>query len=158
VTENRETPEEVQLRLHHEKECRRIADIVKRELPQNMGFVLVTATHGGGQNATFSSMQYVSSIERDDTARMLNELLDNWQDRGTGTQPTVGIATMLREFVYQLRSNPWQRLLHGARCSVRDAEGALTAGNKHRAKGEILKGAAELLAVLDQLERPQEGN
>lgn len=158
MTERKETPEEVQLRLHHEKECRRISDIVKRELGADQGFVLVTATLGGGPNASFSSMQYMSSIERDDAARLLAELLDNWQSRGTGTQPTVGTATMLRELVYALRGTTRHRLLNGARCSVRDADSAIAQGDIRRSKAQLIKGTAELLAVFEQLERPQEGN
>jgi hypothetical protein len=157
---DRESPAEVQLRLHHEKECRRIAEIVVRELPANMGFVLVTATKGGGPGATFSSTQYIANIDRDDSARLLSELLDHWQDKGTGTQPTVAIATLLREFVHSSRNIPVKRLLHGARCSVRDIEAGLTAKTDvTTVKALLIKGAAELLAVLDQLQRPKpEGN
>jgi hypothetical protein len=152
-----ESPAEKQYRLASEAECRRVADLIKKELSPRLGFLLVTADFGGGKE--FSNTSYVSSVQRDDAVRLLTELLDNWMSRGTGTQPTVKTATCLREGVFAIRANARQRLLHGARCSVRDAESALRVGNELEGKVQLLKLATEALALFDQLEsaRAEEG-
>jgi len=149
-----ETPEEIQLRLHHERECRRIADLIKAELPENRQFVLVTCTTGGGPDAPFSSLDYVASVEREDSARLLTELVDHWRnDAGTATEPSVQTATKMREMVFGLRAVPIERLLHGARCSVRDADSARQLKDLHALGREALKLATEAMAVFDQVVR-----
>ncbi len=151
-----ETPAEVQYRLHNERECRRIANLIKGELPEGIGFVLLTATHGGGEGASFQSASYVSSINREDSARLLTELVDHWQQSSDiVAEPTVATMTVVRETVQAIRHNPWQRLLHGARCSVRDAEAALQMKDKRRANGFLLKLAAEALAVFERINRTE---
>lgn len=144
-----ESDSEKQYRLRNETECRRIADIIKAQLSPGLGFVLVTTTVGDA--GKFSNMSYVASINRDDSARLLTELLDHWRPSNIVCEPTVQVATFLREIVYSIRATPWKRLLHGARCSLRDAEAARTLGNVERAKTEVLKLASEALALFDQL-------
>lgn len=83
-----ESPAETQYRLASEAECRRLAELVKKELSPRLGFVLITADIGGGPGATFSNTSYVATINRADSQRLLTELLDVW--RG-------GVAQQLRE-------------------------------------------------------------
>ncbi len=137
-------------RLRNEVECRKIAELLRRELSPGLGFVLLTCTYGSGK---FSNTSYVATINRDDAARLLNETLDHWQENGVGTEPSMRTATFLRETVYSLREQPWRRLLHGARCSVRDAESALAAGSTEAGQREVLKACVELMTVYDQLAR-----
>ena len=151
-----ESAAEVAYRLQNETECRRIADIIKRELSPGLGFVLFTATHGDG--GAFSNCSYVSTIERDDAARLLTEMLDHWADDGRQAEPNVRTATVMREGVAAMQDVPWQRLLHGARCSVRDAESALTRKDSHRAQVEVLKAATELVGIFSQLRRAEVGS
>ena len=146
-----ESPEEVQLRLHHEKECRRIAELVKGELPADRLFVLVTASLGGGPGAPFSSTDYVSTMQREDAGRLLTELLDHWRVDGTLTEPSIQTATTLREEVFRLRDVPIEKLLHVARCSVRDLESATRLKDQHRSGVEAMKTAAMGLAILDRV-------
>jgi hypothetical protein len=154
MTEKHESPEEVQLRLHHEKECRRIAELIKSELGEGRGFVLVTGTCGGGPGASFSSTAYVSSVEREDSARWLTELIDHWRETGGSvTEPSVQTATKIREHVFALRGEATERLLHGARCSVRDAESAFRLKDQHQSGVLALKLACEALALFDRVIR-----
>lgn len=153
-----ESPAEKQYRLQGEAECRRIAELVKKEMPLGRAFVLVTADIGGGPNAKFSNTSYVSTANREDSQRLLTELLDHWRGNGLGCEPSVSTATSIREGVFGIRENPTPRLLHGARCSTRDAEAAHLAGDQRRACIQLLKGATELLAVYDQLSRKLTGD
>jgi hypothetical protein len=95
-----ETPEEVQYRLDGEKRCRAIADIARKMLPETTGFLLLTATVGGS-GEPFQHTSYVSTFQRDDAERLLNEFLDYWREgENRFTEPTVKTATFLRERVY----------------------------------------------------------
>ncbi len=79
-----ETPEEIKYRLHSERECRRIADLIKAELPESRAFILLTADIGPGHSkTTFQSTAYVSSIRRGDAAKLMMELVGHWLDSGT---------------------------------------------------------------------------
>jgi len=151
-----ETPAETQYRLHNERECRRIADLIKAELPEGRGFVLVTADHGKGHlHEQFQNTAYVSNLHREDSARLLTELVEHWRPLGIVCEPTAETANALREFVHEIRGNAWERLLHGARCSLRDAESAHRMKDSRRAIVQCLKLAAEALALVDRLHRPE---
>jgi hypothetical protein len=145
ASDRNETPAETQYRLRSEAECRRIAGLIKSELPAGMGFVLITADLGEA-GASFSNLSYTASIDREDSARMLTELLNG----GMGTEPSVATATKMREFVYRMRDTPLAKLLHGARCSVRDLEPALRMREPERAAREALKLASEAMAIFGQ--------
>lgn len=150
-----ESEAERQLRVHHERECRRIAELVKKELPESRLFVLVTATVGGGPEAKFSSMDYVSTIEREDSFRLLCELLDRWQESGIATEPTVKTATFVRENVHALRDVPVSELLKGARYSVRDGAEAYSAGDRKKACAMFGKLMVEATALFGRLQREE---
>lgn len=150
---DRDGPAEQTYRIQGEAECRRIADLIRAELPKNRGFILVTADYGGG-GEPFSNTHYVAGVMREDAQRLLTELLDYWgTEQGLACEPSVRTATALREGVFTIRASesPIPLILHGARCSCRDAEAAWKMKDERRAKVQLLKGATELLAVFDQL-------
>lgn len=146
-----ESPEEVRYRLDSETNCRKVAASITSQLAPGLGFILVTANYGSGR---FSNTSYVASIERDDAARLLSELLDHWRGEGDHvTEPTLETTTRVREQVYRLREEPLDRLLHGARCSVRDAGEALKMLDKNTAAVQALKMVCEGMAIFDRMVR-----
>lgn len=133
VSKREETQAEAQLRLHHEQECRRIAEIVKRELPESRAFFLVTCTRGGGPHADFQSLDYVSTIDPDDALRLLQELLHLLTERtGATGQPTWFVATMLREHVHAILEGlegeppPSPEKVWDAFCRARKGQGSVS--------------------------------
>ena len=67
-----ETPTQVQVRLILEQECRRLADVVKRELPPGQqGFGLFLFDFGAGGN-----IAYVSNADRQDMIRAMREWIE----------------------------------------------------------------------------------
>lgn len=97
-----ETDAEKQVRLHHEKECRRIADMVKAELPEDRGFILITAQRGEA-GAPFSTTDYVATINPRDALRLLREFIGRISRRtGVVGEPTEETATVMREHVYAM--------------------------------------------------------
>ena len=148
-----ESPEEVQYRLQSEKDCRRIADLVKKEMPGGRIFVLVTADVGGGPDARFSNTAYVSTGQRDDCARLLTELLDHLRADGNTTEPTIQTATRMREAVYGLSATTVGDLAAGARRRVGQLAGALRANDTRAAAIRALTLATEAMAIFDQLVR-----
>jgi hypothetical protein len=150
-----ESQQEIQLRLHHEKECRRIAELVKKELPEDRGFILVTATVGGGPNATLSSTDYVSTCERDDAARLLTELLDHWRNEGTGCEPTVETATKLRELVYDARRFSPVDLVKAVKLGVKEIDRAMAKESISETLSAALVVSGTALALIDSFEQFQ---
>lgn len=147
-----ESPAEMQYRLRSEAECRRIAEQIKGQLPEGMGFVLITADIGGGPDAKFSNTSYVATINREDSARLLTELVDHWrQEGGAVTEPSVQTMTKVREFVFSVRDVPIERLLHGARCSLRDLETPLRLKDARAAAAQAFKLACEATAIFDRV-------
>ena len=147
-----ETPEEVRYRLNSEANCRKIADVIRGHLFEGLGYVLITADYGEGKR--FSNASYVSSVNREDAARLLSEMLDYWRTGGTHvTEPTMETTTRVREQVYRLREEPLDRLLHGARCSVRDAGEAVKMRDQKTAAIQALKMAVEGMAIFDRMVR-----
>jgi hypothetical protein len=97
-----ETNPEIQLRLHHERECRRIAELVKAELPEDRGFILMTVTRGPA-HADFSSTDYVATVRPQDALRLLHEHMGNLSARaGIAGEPTWQTATAMREVVFEM--------------------------------------------------------
>ena len=66
----KETLTDVQVRLLQEQGTAAIAKKVRELVPSDQGFVLITAGYGPR-----SSLAYVSTINRDDTVRLLREWL-----------------------------------------------------------------------------------
>ncbi len=97
-----ETEGERAERLHAESEARRIADLIKKELPKGRVFILLTADVGKGGNAA-----YTSNMARGDAVRFLTETLDYWSHEGmAATTPDLELTVFLREQVAQVRSSP----------------------------------------------------
>jgi hypothetical protein len=98
-----ETDAEKQVRLHYEKECRRIAELVKAELPEDRGFILITTQRGEEAGASFASCDYVSTVDPRDALRLLHEFVGRLTRRTRVVgEPTVDTATVMREHVYSL--------------------------------------------------------
>jgi hypothetical protein len=157
---DRDSDAEKAYRAQGEAECRRIAEIIRAELPKNRGFILVTADYGGG-GEPFSNTHYVAGVKRQDAQRLLTELLDYWgAEQGLACEPSVRTATALREGVFTIRSSGAEplRILQNARRNVRDAESAVQLKDARTAKIELLKAATELLTVFDQLMWKEERN
>lgn len=84
MSDRPESAAETAYRLQSERECRRIATLIRAELPKNRGFVLLTCDIGKGhQHETFQNTAYVSSLHRLDAAKLLMELIGHWIDSGT---------------------------------------------------------------------------
>lgn len=139
-----ETQAEIQYRLHCERRCRELADILKAHIDPGMVFTLVTATTG--ENESFSNMSYVSSGNREDMARMLTELLDYFASEGRTTEPTPKTMTMLREWVFKMRREPLQKLLTNARHRAGKLSGI---ANPQDRAAQALVLASEVLAIFD---------
>lgn len=60
--------------LTAEEEARRLANVLKAQMPKGWGFFLCLASHGDK-----GFMTYISSIERAGAGSMMLELLENWQ-------------------------------------------------------------------------------
>jgi len=140
-----ETQAEIQYRLHCERRCRELADILKAHIDPGMAFTLVTATIG--EDESFRNMSYVSTGRREDMARMLTELLDYFQSEGQATEPTPQTMTMLREWVFKMRREPLQKLLTNAQHRAGNLRGI--ADPKDRA-AQALVLASEALSIFDQ--------
>jgi hypothetical protein len=155
MTDTPEDESEKRYRLSSEAECRKVAALIKERLHEGMGFVLVTADIGeapGGGSKRYSNTSYVASVQRDDAARLLSELLDYWRDNGDHvTEPSPQTGARIREQVFRLKDIPLQRLLANARCSVRDASAALQLGDGQALAMQALKMAVEALAVFDRV-------
>lgn len=121
----RASPAEMAYRVQGEGECRKIADVVATMLPASRGFVLVTADYGDAES--FSNTSYVARMRRDDAARLLSELLDNWRTEGKArvTEPSVETATFLRESVVGMHDVATAEIVEGMAKSVRGLEEAL---------------------------------
>lgn len=93
-----------QLRIHIEKECRRLADHLKTKLREGTGFTLLLFDMGEEGN-----ISYVSTANRGDMMATFRELLDNLS---TDADPEgmVGKYTRLKvknaELRYHLESLP----------------------------------------------------
>lgn len=74
MSERKETPAEVQLRLVRERECRALAEKIKALMPPGRGFFLLTADYGG-EDEPFTSIEYVSTFNRSDAVVMMLEWL-----------------------------------------------------------------------------------
>ena len=97
-----ESDAEKQLRLYHEQRCRRIADLVKAELPEDRGFILLTAQRGPAGEG-FSSADYVATVRPQDSLRLLREHIARLTARtGIMGEPTEETSTVLREHVFSL--------------------------------------------------------
>lgn len=149
---SKESSAEVQLRLHHEKECRRIAELVKAELPEGRGFVLVTATFGE-PGSGFSSTDYVASINRQDSARLLTELLDHWRGDGTGCEPTVETATKMRELVFDARRFNPVDLVKAIKLGVKEIDKAMAKESINETLSAAFVTSATALALVDSFQQ-----
>jgi hypothetical protein len=97
-----ESNAEKQVRLRHEQECRRIADLVRAELPEDRGFILMTMQRGPA-GSDFASTDYVATIHPKDALRLLREHIGRLTARtGIVGEPTEETATVLREHVHAL--------------------------------------------------------
>ncbi len=126
-----ESDAETQLRLHNERRCRRIADLIKRELPADRGFILLTVQRGEG-DAPFSSTDYVASIGPKDSLRLLREHIGRLTERtGILGEPTEDTSTVMREHVYALLEGlageppPSASKLWQAFCRARAGQGSV---------------------------------
>lgn len=97
-----ETDPEIQVRLHHERECRRIAELITAELPEDRAFILLTVTRGLASES-FSSLAYVASVRAQDSVRLLQEHIGVMSAHaGVAGEPTWRTATVMRELVNDL--------------------------------------------------------
>lgn len=127
-----ESPEEVQVRLDQEKRMRQLAEGLKAQVGKGEVFVFLLASVGDG--GKFNSTSYVSTADREDSCRLLQELLDTWTQRdGIHGEPGVHTSSMLREQVYSLRN-----LSHNEIC----AEGQKAARNMAAEPDKQSMGAA----------------
>jgi hypothetical protein len=102
VSTDDESSAEVQVRLHHERECKRIAELIKAELPEDRGFLLMTVTRGPAK-ADFSSVDYVATVRPQDAMRLLHDMVDRLGQRSQmAGEPTWKTATVMREMVHEL--------------------------------------------------------
>jgi hypothetical protein len=108
-----ESEAERQYRIGSEKLCRQVADDLKAKLPESLGFLLMLADYGGGFDSTFSNTSYVSTIRREDAARLIAEFADRFQEQGLNAEPTARTATFLRESAFALRDVPVLDLIKG---------------------------------------------
>jgi hypothetical protein len=93
-----------------EERCHGIAQMVRAQLPPNVGFILLTIDAGAK-----GAVSYMSTLRRDDAARAMTELVDSWIQDGSGNvaEPTVETMTQLREAVYAARNMPFADVLKG---------------------------------------------
>jgi len=130
-----ESTAEVRYRLHNEAEARAVADKLKGMFGPGIGFVLITCTY-------------------QDSARLLCEMLDHWEDDGTVTEPRVETATQLREAVYALRDLTMDDLLALIRECLADLIPAVQEGRDVVPTGAAALGLAALgVAVFDHVKR-----
>jgi hypothetical protein len=151
-----ESNAEKQLRLHHEQRCRRIADLVKAELPEDRGFILMTVQRGE-PGANFSSADYVATVRPQDALRLLQEHMDQLSLRtGTLGEPTSNTATVMREHVYALMEGlagqppPSPTKLWQAFCRARAGQGSI----RQRVSSFIALGVVAMVE-LEHLRREQ---
>lgn len=150
-----ESEAEIQLRLHHERECRRIAELVKAELPEGRGFLLITVTRGpSGED--FSSTDYVSTVRPQDALRLLQDMVNRLTQRaGIGGEPSWQTATVMREIIFEMMENldgqapPNPESVWRNFCQARKGAG----GAKQRAAAY----RAMAVAALTELEHLQRG-
>jgi hypothetical protein len=151
--EQTESPEELQYRIDAEKRLREVAEVVRAMLPEDRGFILISATLSEGDEP-FSHTAYTSTIDRDDAERLLNELLDHWrhgEDRET--EPTVKTATFLREQVKLLRQFGPHQLIAAMAEGVRDAADALARREAKECVVQVMTVAAGALAFYGSFNR-----
>ncbi len=140
-------------RLHNEGEARKLADKLKGMLEPGLSFVLITCTQGNSASG-FSNMSYISTVQREDAARLLCEMLDYWENDGTVTEPRVETATQIREAVSELRSVPHEDLLRLIASCLEELRALTSAGAPLLETGTAGLGLAALgIAVYDQLKR-----
>lgn len=146
-----EAPAQVAYRLDSEKRCRRIADVIRGMLPGNERFILSTFTVGGADEA-ISSLSYVANCDRDDAARLLTEMLDNWraEERAHVCEPSTQTSTFLRECVFGMRDINVATIAGGL-AETAAAVTAACAGDDPRAVTTLAgRLAVEALAIFDR--------
>jgi hypothetical protein len=131
MSDETETEAEKQVRVHHEKECRRIADLVKAELPEDRAFMLITVQRGE-PGSHFHSTDYISTVRPQDALRLLHEHIGRLTRRtGVVGEPTVETAAVMREHVYSLMDDldgdapPSPTKLWQAFCRARAGQGSV---------------------------------
>jgi hypothetical protein len=153
-----ESAAEMRYRLHNEGEARKLADKLKGMLEPGVSFVLITCTQGGSASG-FSNMSYISTVQRQDSARLLCEMLDYWENEGTVTEPRVETATQLREAVSELRAVPHEDLLRLIASCLEELRSLTSAGAPVLETGTAGLGLAALgIAVYDQLKRAHDAS
>lgn len=149
-----ESPAETQYRLASEAECRRIAELVKKELSPRLGFVLVTADFGDNKQG-FSNTSYVATIRRPDAQRLLTELLDSWKEGGLSCEPSVSTATRLREIVFDAQQQKFTPIdLHRAlQLGIVELDKAFDKQSAGEAISAAIVISGMALALFDSFER-----
>ncbi len=71
---DKETPAETQLRLVRERQCAELANKIRGMMPPGRGFLLMTADYGDAHEM-FQSIEYMSTIRRQDAVVMLLDWL-----------------------------------------------------------------------------------
>lgn len=148
-----ESGAEVRYRLHNEGEARVLADKLKGMLGPGLGFVLITCTYGG-EGERFQNTSYIATVNREDSARLLCEMLDHWENAGTVTEPRVETATQLREAVHELREVTHDDLLRLIASCLDELTALTRAGAPVLETGTAGLGLAALgIAVYDRIKR-----
>jgi hypothetical protein len=140
---NTETPEQRTHRLELEARTRQIAEVIKGLMPPETAFVLVTAERGQG-----GPMSYCATLPRDQSARMLTELLDGWKYRdGLNCEPTVQTATFLRERVKEMEAIHPRMLLKHMREAMESAE-SMALGTAQGDEGSAKEMVVQVMSVV----------
>jgi hypothetical protein len=147
--ESRESPDQTQHRIGTEQRTRELADLVKSRIPEGLGFVLITATFGGSDDP-FHDMAYVSTMRREDSARLLTELVGRWLPSGIVTQPTHETATVMRESVHEIRQSAPAQILENIRKRLVELAACVEANDSHGVGSTALLLSCEALAIFDR--------
>jgi hypothetical protein len=153
-----ESGPEVRYRLHNEGEARKLADKIKGMIEPGLGFVLITCTYGGS-GEPFQNTSYIATVNREDSARLLCEMLDHWENAGTVTEPRVETATQLREAVHEMRELSLDDLLGLIGECLKDLARGVSARCGLADTGAAALGLAALgVSIYDHLKRSHDAS
>jgi hypothetical protein len=161
-----ETGPETQYRLSNEAETAKVADKLKEMLGPRMAFVLIASTiNASPEDKSFANTSYVSTMRREDSARLLCEMLDRWMPSGIPCEPVPATMTEIREDVFAIRDEPMKKLLAGAlddltkcvdvaaRVTARGEAATPTPDDAKEMAINALAVAVQAIAVFDQARR-----
>ena len=69
-------------RLEQEASMRRLAEMLRTEIPRSRGFILVVYDYGDDSGPQGSAMSFASTGERSSTIKMLRELVEKMESGG----------------------------------------------------------------------------